>query len=239
MAVGSRVLGHTPRTGPDSHAARFGRRRSLGDEGVAHSAHMSASSNPLRFGINLTGPDRTYAELLATAKLAEELGFDTVAMTDRPPENNYEAWTLASAIGALTRRIRLTHNTLNVPLRNAALLAKMAASLDAMVGSDRVVLTLGAGTGGPHFTSYGAPWGATPGDRVRDLQDCIAILRGLWANQTFTYQGRVHGVEEATVQPRPTGGTLPIYIGELGPRMLRYTGAAADGWLKNRGWPES
>ena len=200
---------------------------------------MTASSNPLRFGINLTGPDRPYTELLATAQLAEELGFDTVAMTDRPPENNYEAWTLASAIGALTHRIRLTHNTLNVPLRNAALLAKMAASLGAIAGADRVILTLGAGTGGPHFTSYGAPWGATPGERVTDLQDCIAILHGLWANQTFTYQGRVHHVEEATVEPRPAGGTLPIYIGALGPRLLRYTGAVADGWLKNRGWPES
>jgi alkanesulfonate monooxygenase SsuD/methylene tetrahydromethanopterin reductase-like flavin-dependent oxidoreductase (luciferase family) len=200
---------------------------------------MTASSNPLRFGINLTGPDRPYTELLATAHLAEKLGFDTVAMTDRPPENNYEAWTLASAIGALTHRIRLTHNTLNVPLRNAALLAKMAASLDAIAGADRVILTLGTGTGGPHFTSYGAAWGATPGERVRDLQDCITILRGLWANQTFTYRGRVHHVEQATVQPRPTDGALPIYIGALGPRLLRYTGAVADGWLKNRGWPES
>jgi alkanesulfonate monooxygenase SsuD/methylene tetrahydromethanopterin reductase-like flavin-dependent oxidoreductase (luciferase family) len=126
-----------------------------------------------------------------------------------------------------------------VPLRNVALLAKMAASLDAIAGADRVILTLGAGTGGPHFTSYGAPWGATPGDRVTDLQDCVTILRGLWTNQTFTYQGRVHRVEEATVYPRPTGGSLPIYIGALGPRMLRYTGAVADGWLKNRGWPES
>jgi len=200
---------------------------------------MTANTNPIRFGINLTGSDRPYAELLATAQLADELGFDTVAMTDRPPENNYEAWTLASAIGALTHRVRLTHNTLNVPLRNAALLAKMAASLDAIAGADRVILTLGAGTGGPHFTSYGAPWGATPGERVTDLQDCVAILRGLWANQTFSYQGRVHRVEEATVQPRPAGGALPIYIGALGPRMLRYTGTLADGWLKNRGWPES
>jgi alkanesulfonate monooxygenase SsuD/methylene tetrahydromethanopterin reductase-like flavin-dependent oxidoreductase (luciferase family) len=200
---------------------------------------MTASSNRLRFGINLTGPDRPYTELLATAQLAEELGFDTVAITDRPPENNYEAWTLASAIGVLTHRIRLTHNTLNVPLRNAAMLAKMAASLDSIAGADRVILTLGAGTGGPHFTSYGVAWGATPGERVTDLQDCIAILRGLWANQTFTYHGRVNNVEVATVQPRPTSGELPIFIGALGPRMLRYTGAVADGWLKNRGWPES
>ena len=107
---------------------------------------MSASTNPLRFGINLTGPARPYTELLATDQLAEELGFDTVAMTDRPPENNYEARTLASAIGALTHRIRLTPNPLNVPLRNAALLARMASSLDAIAGADQVILTR-AGSG--------------------------------------------------------------------------------------------
>ena len=116
---------------------------------------MSASSNPLRFGVNLTGPNRPYAKLLATARVAEEAGFDTVAFTDRPPENNLEAWTLASAMGVLTQRVQLTHNTLNVPFRNPALLAKMAASLDVITGGGRVYLTLGAGAQTAHFQTYG------------------------------------------------------------------------------------
>jgi alkanesulfonate monooxygenase SsuD/methylene tetrahydromethanopterin reductase-like flavin-dependent oxidoreductase (luciferase family) len=199
---------------------------------------MTASLNPLRFGVNLTGPNRPYAELLATARVAEEAGFDTVAFTDRPPENNLEAWTLASAIGVLTERVHLTHNTLNVPFRNPALLAKMAASLDSITGGGRVILTLGAGAQAQHFETYGIAFGS-PGDRFADLRDSIEIVRGLWANDRFTYRGRAHHVEDAVVMPKPLDGAIPIYIGALGPRMMRYTGRVADGWLKNRGWPES
>jgi alkanesulfonate monooxygenase SsuD/methylene tetrahydromethanopterin reductase-like flavin-dependent oxidoreductase (luciferase family) len=199
---------------------------------------MAASTNSVRFGINLTGPDRPYAELLATARVAEEAGFETLAFTDRPPENNFEGWTLASAIGVLTQRIRLTHNTLNVPFRNPALLAKMASSLDAICGGGRLILTLGAGAQAPHFETYGVPFGS-PGERFADLKDAVEIIRGLWSQDGFTYAGRVFAVQDATVLPRPAPGGIPIYIGALGPRMMRYTGRVADGWLKNRGWPES
>jgi alkanesulfonate monooxygenase SsuD/methylene tetrahydromethanopterin reductase-like flavin-dependent oxidoreductase (luciferase family) len=198
---------------------------------------MAASSNPVRFGVNLTGPDRPYAELVATARVAEEAGFSTLAFTDRPPENNLEAWTTATAIGVQTQRVFLTHNTLNVPFRNTALLSKMATSLDVITGG-RVILTLGAGAADAHFVSYGAPW-ASPGERFTDLRDAVGILRGTWANTSFTYVGRRERVENAVVLPKPVHGTIPIYVGALGPRMMRYTGATADGWLKNRGWPES
>ncbi len=199
---------------------------------------MAASSNSVRFGINLTGPDRPYAELLATARVAEEAGFDTLAFTDRPPENNLEGWTTATAIGVQTQRIRLTHNTLNVPFRNAAMLAKMANSLDVITGGGRLILTLGAGAQAPHFETYGIHFGS-PGERFTDLKDTIQILKGVWSNESFTYQGRTQSVKDAVVPPKPVNGRIPIYIGALGPRMMRFTGQVADGWLKNRGWPES
>src|SRR5205085_7156021 len=126
-------------------AARMGGQDPLIGQAVPHGTlqlkNMAASSNSVRFGVNLTGPDRPYAELLATARVAEEAGFDALAFTDRPPENNFEAWTLATAIGVQTQRIRLTHNTLNVPFRNPAMLAKMANSLDSITGGDRLILT--------------------------------------------------------------------------------------------------
>ena len=198
---------------------------------------MAASSNPIRFGVNLTGPDRPYAELLETARAAEAAGFSTLAFTDRPPENNLEAWTAATAIGVQTERVLLTHNTLNVPFRTPALLAKMAASLDVITGG-RLVLTLGAGAQAQHFVSYGAPFGS-PGERFTDLADTVTILRGLWSQPSFSYSGRQLRVDDAVVLPKPVHGTIPIFVGALGPRMLRFTGRVADGWLKNRGWPAS
>jgi alkanesulfonate monooxygenase SsuD/methylene tetrahydromethanopterin reductase-like flavin-dependent oxidoreductase (luciferase family) len=53
----------------------------------------------------------------------------------------------------------------------------------------------------------------------------MTIIRGMMAApETFRYQGRRFGVEAATLEPKPVNGTIPIYLGAIGPRMLRYTG---------------
>ena len=195
---------------------------------------MSRSGNSIRFGLNPRG--LPYNRVIAVAKAAEAAGFQNMSFSDRPPENNLEGWTLATAVALQTSRIRVTHSTLNVPFRNPALLSKMATALDAITGGDRVILTLGAGTQENHFTTYGIEFGS-PGERVDGLIDTIEILRGTWANEQFTYAGKRYSVDEASVTPKPVNGTIPIFIGAALPRMLRLTGRTADGWIRNGGWP--
>ncbi len=197
---------------------------------------MGRSSNATRFGLNPRG--LSYERTIAVARAAEAAGFDNIAFSDRPPENNIEAWTLATAVGVQTSRIRLTHSTLTVPFRNAGMLAKMAASLDVITGGGRVLLTLGAGGQEKHYAGYGITLG-TPAERFDRLEDAVTILRGLWANPSFTYEGKQLSVAEGLVDPKPVDGTIPIFLGAGKPRMLRLTGRVADGWLKNGGWPES
>ena len=196
---------------------------------------MAKSSNPIRFGINPR--NIPFERVVSVAQTAEAAGFDVISFSDRPPEPSMEGWTLATAVAVQTQRIAVTHSTLNVPFRNPALLAKMASTLDVMTGGGRVILTLGAGGQETHYRTYGINFG-TPGERVTDLVDAIAIMRGLWANETFNYQGRMFSVEECSAPPAPLG-PIPIIIGAGGPRMLKYTGAQAEGWIKNGGWPES
>ncbi len=195
---------------------------------------MARSGNGVRFGLNPRG--LPYDRIVEVAKAAEAAGFATLAFSDRPPEENLEGWTLATAIAVQTSRIRVTHSTLNVPFRNPALLSKMATALDAATGGGRLILTLGAGGQEEHFTSYGIPFGS-PGERVDGLRDAIEILRGTWANERFAYEGKVYGVRDAAVKPKPVEGTIPIFIGAAQPRMLRLTGELADGWIRNGGWP--
>ncbi|MDE2838027.1 MAG: LLM class flavin-dependent oxidoreductase [Chloroflexota bacterium] len=195
---------------------------------------MARSSNSIRFGLNPRG--LPYDRIVAVAKAAEAAGFQNISFSDRPPEDNLEGWTLATAVAMQTSRIRVTHSTLNVPFRNPALLSKMATALDHMTGGDRLILTLGAGGQEAHFTSYGLEFGA-PGERVDGLADAIEILRGTWANEQFTYTGKRYSVTEATVTPKPVNGTIPIFTGSGGPRMLRLAGRVADGWIRNGGWP--
>ncbi len=195
---------------------------------------MARSKNAVRFGINPRG--LPYDRIVAVAKAAEAAGFQNISFSDRPPENNIEGWTLATAVALQTERLRVTHSTLNVPFRNPALLSKMATGLDSITGGGRVILTLGAGTQENHFTTYGIEFGS-PGERVEGLIDTIEILRGTWANDSFTYAGKRYSVEDATVTPKPVNGAVPIFIGASLPRMLRLAGRAADGWIRNGGWP--
>ena len=197
---------------------------------------MARSKNPVRFGMNPRG--LTYDRIVAVAKAAEKAGFETMAFSDRPPESNLEGWTVATAVAAVTEKIIVTHSTLNVPFRSPALVAKMAASLDVITGGGRVLLTIGAGGQEGHAKSIGARWG-TPGERVEDLIDAMAIMRGLWANDKFSYEGKRLNAVEASADPKPIAGSIPILIGAGKPRTLKLAGSTADGWIKNGGWPES
>ena len=146
---------------------------------------MARSKNPVWFGIHSRG--LSYERLVPVAKAAEAAGFVSMAFADRPPESNLEGWTIATAVAVQTERLMVTHSTLNVPYRNPALLAKMAATLDFITGG-RLLLTLGAGGQEGHATAYGMTFG-TPGERYQDLKDAIAIMHGLWENEIFDYQG--------------------------------------------------
>jgi alkanesulfonate monooxygenase SsuD/methylene tetrahydromethanopterin reductase-like flavin-dependent oxidoreductase (luciferase family) len=114
----------------------------------------------------------------------------------------------------------------------------MASSLDVITGGGRMELTLGAGDQEPHYLSYGIHFGIA-GERVTTLIDAVAVMRDLWSNDSFTRQSQRLSVEDATDLPRPVRGTIPSWIGVLGPRMMRFVVREAGGWMKNRGWPES
>ena len=193
---------------------------------------MARSSNSVRFGLHTRAIPGDM--IVHVGQVGEANGFDFIAFSDQPPGNNIEAWTAATAVGVQTTSLQVTHSTLNVPWRNPALLAKMAASLDQLT-QGRVILTLGAGGMEEQYISYGCTFG-TPGQRITDLGDAIAIIRGLWEGEPFDYQGKRLSVAGARVLPRPFSGRIPIFIGAGQPRNLRQAGAVADGWVKNQGW---
>ncbi len=194
---------------------------------------MARSNNPVRFGLNPR--NFPYEKLVSIAQAAEKAGFEVISFSDRPPENNLEGWTLATAIAVQTARINVTHSTLNIPLHHPAMLAKKAAALDIISGG-RLILALGAGTQEDHSTTYGHHYGSA-GERVDGLIDAITIVRGMLSEPSFTYQGKVYHVNDAVVEPKPVQQPIPIIIGAAKPRMLALTGRVADGWLRNGGWP--
>ena len=193
---------------------------------------MTDYGHDLTFGAFITpvaSPPQQPAEL---ALVAEHAGLDLVGFQDHPYQPRLQdTWTLMSYVAARTERVRVVGNVLSLPLRPPATLARAAAGLDRLSGG-RIELGLGAGAYWDGVVAMGGRR-LTKGESVDALEEAITVLRGLWDTDErggFRFDGRFYQVSGAHRGPAPAH-RLPVHIGAYGPRMLRLTGRAADGWL--------
>jgi probable F420-dependent oxidoreductase len=183
---------------------------------------------------SMDGRTPRWSDILAMAQTAEAIGFEALWVSDHvgfgDPEGEWrgawESWTLLSALAASTTRVALGPYVLAMPLRNPAMLAKMAETLDE-VSDGRVILGVGAGWNEPEFTSYGIPFE----DRFRRFEDGLRVITDMLRRGRSTLDGRTIRTRSARLQPRgPRPEGLPVMVGAEGPRMLRLTAELADHW---------
>jgi alkanesulfonate monooxygenase SsuD/methylene tetrahydromethanopterin reductase-like flavin-dependent oxidoreductase (luciferase family) len=177
-----------------------------------------------------TDPDSTIEQIVA----ADHAGLDLIGVQDHPYQRRFfDTWTLLAYAAGRTERLRLVPDVINLPLRLPSVLAKSAASLDVLSGG-RVELGLGAGAFWDAIEAMGGPR-RTPGESVDALEEAIAILRAFWSgDRTVNFEGKHYRVNGAKPGPRPAH-PIGIWVGALGPRMLRLTGRLGDGWLPSLG----
>lgn len=192
----------------------------------------------MKFGVYLRGA-QTYPRMLELARAAEELDYFGVFLNDHVEglsgdrkEPYWEAWTLMTGIGVETERIRIGHITLFNSLRNPALLAKMASTLDQMTGG-RYEFILGAGWSEPEYDGYdlmekgrGMP---SAGERVSRLKESVDIIKGMLHNEVFSYDGRYWKLKEAVNVPKPVQRPFRVSVGARQPRMIKIAAKYADG----------
>ncbi|GEK18653.1 LLM class flavin-dependent oxidoreductase [Cellulomonas persica] len=193
---------------------------------------MPDYGHPLRFGTFITPVNAPADQPVRLAQLSEELGYDLVTFQDHPYQPAFhDTWTLLTWVAARTERIQLAGNVLNLPLRQPAVLARSAASLDLLSGG-RVNLGIGAGGFWDAIEAMGGDR-LTPGQAVDALEQAVEVIRGIWDADTrgpLRAGGEHHHVTGAKRGPAPAH-EIPIWIGALKPRMLRLIGRAGDGWL--------
>jgi alkanesulfonate monooxygenase SsuD/methylene tetrahydromethanopterin reductase-like flavin-dependent oxidoreductase (luciferase family) len=193
-------------------------------------------AQPLRFGLFLSQANHTWAEVLASFELAEDLGFDHAWLvdhlvdTDGPPEHGcLEGWTLLAAIAARTRRIRLGILVSSNTFRHPALLLKEAVTVD-HVSEGRVILGLGTGWHADEHRRYGIDLPPPP-ERVDRFEEAVEIVTSLMAQERTTYAGRHYRLDDARLQPPPVQRPrIPLLIAAHRPRMLRIAARHADQW---------
>ncbi|WP_157252573.1 LLM class flavin-dependent oxidoreductase [Nonomuraea typhae] len=173
--------------------------------------------------------------LIEYAQLADRLGLDLIGVQDHPYQRRYvDTWTLLSVIAARTERITVFPDVTNLPLRQPAVLAKAAASLDLLSGG-RFELGLGAGGFWDAIEAYGGPR-RTPGAALKALEEAITVIRAIWSgerNQRF--EGEHYHLRGAQAGPAPAHD-IGIWVGATGPKALALTGRLADGWVPSSGW---
>jgi alkanesulfonate monooxygenase SsuD/methylene tetrahydromethanopterin reductase-like flavin-dependent oxidoreductase (luciferase family) len=140
-----------------------------------------------------------------------------------------ESWTQLTWLAARHPGPLFGHCVLANSYRHPPLLAKMAASLQALSGG-RFVLGYGAGWLEPEYRGYGYDF---PSARVRiqQLEEAIRLMRTLWSDQPASFEGRWYRLEEAWCNPAPSP-PIPILVAGSGERyLLRVVAEHADWWL--------
>lgn len=197
---------------------------------------MPDYGHDLEFGVFLTPRNAEPAAVVELAVGAERVGLDLVTFQDHPYQPRFlDAWTLLTWVAARTNRVHLAGNVLNLPLRNPAVLARSAASLD-LLSAGRFELALGAGSFWDAIQAMGG-MRLSPGQAVQGLSEAIDVIRGIWDTSTrepLRAGGTIHRVNGAKRGPVPAHD-MPIWLGAYKPRMLRLVGTKADGWLPSVG----
>jgi Luciferase-like monooxygenase len=133
---------------------------------------MADYGHDLAFGTFITPQNRRPRDVVALAQLTERSGLDLATFQDHPYQSAFlDTWTLLSWIAAQTETVRVAPNVLNLPLRQPAVVARAAASLDLLSGG-RVELGLGAGAFWDAMDAMGAPR-RTPAEAVDALEEAI------------------------------------------------------------------
>ena len=184
---------------------------------------------------SIDGAATKWAKAVEIAKLAEDLGFDSLWVYDhvhnvpRPAQEAvFECWTTIAAISQLTSRIRLGQMVGCCSYRNPALLAKITSTVDVVSGG-RLNWGIGAGWYENEYRSYGYEF-PKPAQRIKMLEETVEIVKRMWTEPTATFKGEHYEVSRAYCDPQPLQQPHPpVLIGGGGEQLtLRVVAKHAD-----------
>jgi FMNH2-dependent dimethyl sulfone monooxygenase len=206
----------------------------------------------VKFGV-LLHQERGADAALDEARLADAQGFDSVWLFDhlmdfRPASEHtanepLETFTLMTAVGAVTRKVRLAFAMLNLSFRRPAVLAKMLTTLD-QITHGRVICSIGAGWFEDECRAYDVPFVADHDERVGREREIALLFKQLWehpAPERTTFEGQYVQVHDLPFNPAPFQKPHPpIWIGGDSEATLRLVRELGDGWVMLRsGTPET
>lgn len=161
----------------------------------------------------------------AALRRIEDMGIGTIVMADHWTDGyDTEPMVALSAAAALTSSVRLQTGVLGVDYRHPVLVHRIAATLQRL-SSGRFVLGIGAGWLTSDYETAGIPLDP-PAVRVDRLEEAIAVVKGLFGPEPFSFEGEHYRINGLDGLPKVTPPRF--FVGGGRPRVLRLAGREAD-----------
>ena len=174
--------------------------------------------------------DQRIDEVVAEAKLAEEVGFDSCFFGEHHQDRDGflpSPLIVATAVAAQTTTLNVGTSVILLPLHNPVHLAEDVITLD-LVSRGRIILGVGLGYQEADFRAFEVP----VSQRVGRFEEGVEIIRHCWSGEPFSFHGEFHQLENLHIRPSPfQQPTPPLWIGASTPPGARRAGRMADGFV--------
>ena len=168
-------------------------------------------------------------DVVECAKLADELGYDSIWITEG---NGGDQFSILTACSFVTKTLRLGTSISSVFVRSAPTIAMAAACVDAY-SEGRLILGLGSShkvqVEGQHGITYSKPY--------TTILESVHIIRTLLHDESISYNGEVFKLNEFKLSFKPYRSEIPIYLAAVFPKMLKKAGELADGVILTQTMP--
>ena len=203
----------------------------------------------MRFGFTLPqfGPDAGPDGIVAVARRAEELGYDSLWVIERllypvqpqapypatadgslplPYRRSLDPLAVLTYVAAHTSRARIGSTIINLPFYNPVLLARSLASIDVLSGG-RLSVGFGLGWSPDEFEAIGV----SMNDRGRRAEEALRLLQAIWTENPVEFKGHYFRLPKSYIDLKPVQKPRPpIYMAAYTPSAMSRVARMADGW---------
>jgi coenzyme F420-dependent glucose-6-phosphate dehydrogenase len=200
-------------------------------------------NHPLKLGYKASAEQFGPRQLLDFAIEAEQLGFDSVWISDHfqpwRHTNGHAPFALSwlGALGERTERILMGTSVLTPTFRYSPAVIAQAFGTLGLLCRGRVALGVGTGESLNEIAVTGGEWPSAK-ERLARLREAIELIQRLWKEEFVTFEGTYYRTRNATIYDRPDQ-LIPIYISAGGPVAAKFAGRAGDGFICTSGKGDS
>jgi coenzyme F420-dependent glucose-6-phosphate dehydrogenase len=192
----------------------------------------------LKLGYKASNEQFPPQELLSYGVLAEEVGFDSVFVSDHLQPWRHDgghapfAMSWLGALGARTERILIGTSVLTPTFRYHPVIVAQAFATLGCLFPGRVVLGLGTGES-MNEVALGIEW-PDGKERFARFREAVGLIRELWSQERVTFEGTYYRTDRATIYDRPEQ-PVPLWLAGSGPAATRFAGRVGDGYITTSG----